>query len=72
VKFGFSVPTFGGFDERVLGDLAREAETAVVVSPFGGDPGPYEEAGATWWIGGVGPEESVATARERIDVGPPR
>jgi alkanesulfonate monooxygenase SsuD/methylene tetrahydromethanopterin reductase-like flavin-dependent oxidoreductase (luciferase family) len=28
VKFGFSVPTWGGFDERALGDLAREAETA--------------------------------------------
>jgi hypothetical protein len=44
----------------------------VVVSPFGGDPAAYEEAGATWWIGSVGPEEPVATARERISLGPPR
>jgi alkanesulfonate monooxygenase SsuD/methylene tetrahydromethanopterin reductase-like flavin-dependent oxidoreductase (luciferase family) len=49
-----------------------EAPLDVVVSPHGGDPGPYAEAGATWWIGSVGPEEPVETARERIGLGPPR
>jgi hypothetical protein len=44
----------------------------VVVNPFGGDPEAYERAGATWWIGGVGPDEPIATASARIGQGPPR
>jgi hypothetical protein len=43
----------------------------VVVSPHGGDPQAYEAAGATWWIGSVGPEETIETARGRIAMGPP-
>jgi alkanesulfonate monooxygenase SsuD/methylene tetrahydromethanopterin reductase-like flavin-dependent oxidoreductase (luciferase family) len=43
----------------------------VVVSPFGGDPASYEEAGATWWISGVG-HEPLAVAQERLGWGPPR
>jgi hypothetical protein len=43
----------------------------VVVSPHGADPKQYAEAGATWWIGGVAPDEPIGVAQERLRQGPP-
>ena len=42
----------------------------VVTNPAGTDPGPWEEAGATWCLSGFGPAPTEADVREAIDAGP--
>jgi alkanesulfonate monooxygenase SsuD/methylene tetrahydromethanopterin reductase-like flavin-dependent oxidoreductase (luciferase family) len=42
----------------------------VVAIPPGADPGPWEEAGATWVLVEFGPTPTVAEARETIAAGP--
>jgi alkanesulfonate monooxygenase SsuD/methylene tetrahydromethanopterin reductase-like flavin-dependent oxidoreductase (luciferase family) len=51
---------------------AREAGPFdfVVTNPAGTDPGPWEEAGATWCLTGFGPAPTEAEVREAIDAGP--
>jgi alkanesulfonate monooxygenase SsuD/methylene tetrahydromethanopterin reductase-like flavin-dependent oxidoreductase (luciferase family) len=42
----------------------------IVTNPAGTDPGPWEEAGATWCLSGFGAAPTEAEVREAIDAGP--
>ena len=42
----------------------------VVTNPAGTDPGPWEQAGATWCLSGFGAAPTEAEVREAIDAGP--
>ena len=54
-------------------DARGDAPFDVVVTAMGEDPGPYEQAGATWWLSGGDPwNDSLDDVRARVRAGPPR
>jgi len=54
-------------DLRELRDGAAGPYDVVVTNPAGTDPGPWEEAGATWCLTGFGPQPTVAEVEAAID-----
>ncbi|MCW2998967.1 MAG: luciferase [Solirubrobacterales bacterium] len=48
-----------------------DAFDVVVTGAAGEDPGPWREAGATWWLTGFSLQPGLAEVRAAIDMGPP-